>query len=150
MALCLIPMTLREARAYVDRNHRHHRAPQGGLFAIGLFDESNPKSGVLGVAIVGKPVARRLADGWTAEVTRLCTDGSANACSMLYGAAWRAARAMGYRRLITYTLAEEGGASLRAAGWRVVAQTRGGKWSRESRPRVDDHPTQAKLRWEAA
>mgnify|MGYP006888295455 CR=1 FL=1 len=105
---------------------------------------------VVGVAIVGNPVARMLDDGFTAEVTRLCVlDGVPNGCSMLYGAAWRAARALGWRKLITYTLAEEGGASLRAAGWRCIGEAGGGSWSRESRPRVDLHPTQGKLRWEA-
>jgi len=105
---------------------------------------------VVGVAIIGRPVARRLDDGYTAEVTRLCTDGTRNACSLLYGAAWRAARSLGYRRLITYTLPEEGGSSLRGAGWKPVAVTRGGSWSRSGRPRVDMHPTQEKLRWEVA
>ncbi len=137
-------MTLREARQYVADSHRHHRAPQGGLFAIGLSDGAE----VCGVAIVGKPVARMLNNGWTAEITRLCTDGTRNACSMLYGACWRAARALGYRRLITYTLASEGGASLRASGFTLVGQAGGGSWSRPSRPRVDTHPTQQKLRWE--
>lgn len=139
------PLTLREARAYVDDMHRHHRAPQGGLFAIGLNDGAD----IIGCVIVGKPVARMLDDGYTAEVTRLATDGSKNACSMLYAAAWRAARAMGYRRLITYTLATEPGTSLRAAGWREVGRAGGGSWSRGSRPRVDKHPTQDKIRWEA-
>jgi hypothetical protein len=120
--------------------------PQGGLFAVAVADES----GVRGVAIVGRPVARLLADDFTAEVTRLCTDGARNACSMLYGAAWRAARALGYRRLVTYTLPEEGGSSLRAAGWRLVGEAGGGSWSRVARARVDTHPTQRKLRWEAA
>jgi len=101
--------------------------------------------------IVGKPVARMLADGYTAEVTRLCArEGARNACSMLYAAAWRAARAMGYRRLVTYTLPEEGGASLRAAGWKFIGEAGGGSWSRKERPRVDTHPTQMKLRWEVA
>jgi len=99
--------------------------------------------------MVGRPVARLLHDGWTAEVLRLCTTGERNACSMLYGASWRAARALGYRRLVTYTLPEEGGASLRAAGWRCIGEAGGGSWSRAERPRVDTHPLQAKLRWEA-
>lgn len=139
----LMPVTLREASAFVERHHRHHKPPQGGLFAVGCGDTE-----VRGVAIVGRPVARMLNDGWTAEVTRLATDGSRNACSMLYGAAWRAARALGYRRLVTYTLPEEGGASLRASGWTCIGEAGGGSWSRTSRPRVDAHPTQAKLRWE--
>jgi hypothetical protein len=140
----VVPMTLREARVYVDREHRHHRAPQGGLFAIGASDGEK----VVGVVIVGMPVARMLADGWTVEVTRLASDGSRNVCSMLYRAAWRAARAMGYRRLVTYTLPEEGGVSLRAAGFALIGEAGGGSWSRDSRPRVDLHPTQPKLRWE--
>jgi hypothetical protein len=102
----------------------------------------------VGVVIVGKPVARMLADGWTCEVTRLASDGTKNACSMLYRAAWRAARAMGYRRLVTYTLAEEPGTSLRAAGFRLIGEAGGGSWSRKDRPRVDLHPTELKLRWE--
>ncbi len=149
MSLVLVPITLREARAYVTKNHRHHRAPQGGIFSIGV---ANPpeEPGICGVAIVGRPVARKAQDGWTAEITRLCTDGTKNACSLLYSAAWRAARAMGYVRLITYTLTTEPGTSLRAAGWRLVGEAGGGSWSRLDRPRVDTHPTQEKLRWEAA
>lgn len=141
----LSPITLKEARKFVTKNHRHHKAPQGGLFAVAVSSGASMR----GVAIVGRPVARMLADGWTAEVTRLCTDGARNACSMLYAAAWRACRALGYRRLVTYTLASESGASLRGAGWRLVGEAGGGSWSRSSRPRVDGHPLQAKLRWEA-
>lgn len=144
--LSLAPITLKEARQYVADHHRHHRPPQGGLFAVAVSDGA----AIRGVAIIGRPVARRLQDDFTAEVTRLCTDGARNACSMLYGAAWRAARALGYRRLITYTLPEEGGSSLRAAGWRCIGEAGGGSWSVPSRPRVDTHPLQVKLRWEAA
>lgn len=140
----LTPLTLTEACAYVKRVHRHHGPPQGGLFAIGLSERGE----IVGCAIVGRPVARNLADGWTAEVTRLATDGTKAACSMLYGACWRAARAMGYRRLVTYTLTTEPGTSLRAAGWRCIGECGGGTWNREGRPRVDKHPTQLKLRWE--
>lgn len=147
MTLSLVPVTIRDARAYVEAQHRHHRAPVGGLFAVGVAGEGG---GLVGVALVGRPVARGLQDGLTAEVTRVATDGTRNACSMLYGACWRAARALGYRRLVTYTLASEGGASLRASGYRVVGETRGGSWSCPSRPRVDRHPLQRKLRWEAS
>jgi L-amino acid N-acyltransferase YncA len=146
MSLSLVPITLREARAYVSEKHRHHRAPQGGLFAVACSDGEV----IRGVAIVGRPVARMLADDFTAEVTRLCTDGARNACSMLYAAAWRAAKALGYRRLVTYILDTENGASLRAAGWRLIGAAGGGSWSVPSRPRVDTHPLQGKLRWEAA
>ena len=141
--LSLIPITLREASAFVARLHRHHKPPQGGIFAIGVAAGDT----VRGVAIVGRPVARNAADGWTAEVTRLCTDGTRNAPSMLYRAAWRASRSMGYRRLITYTLSEEGGASLRGAGFRLLGEAGGGSWSRTTRPRVDTHPQQKKLKW---
>lgn len=144
MALEVTPITLREARAYVERNHRHHRAPQGGIFAVAVAEGDD----VRGVAIVGRPVARMASDGWTAEVTRVCTDGARNACSMLYRAAWRAARGMGYRRMITYTLPEEGGASLRGAGFRLLGEAGGGSWSRRERPRVDAHPTAQKQLWE--
>lgn len=150
MNLRVIPITLKEARCFVDAKHRHHRAPQGGLFALGIaVIDGGVVNAVVGVAIVGRPIARALADDFTAEVTRLCTDGTPNACSMLYGAAWRAARALGYSRLVTYTLASESGTSLRAAGWFLVGAAGGGPWSRASRPRVDTHPTQEKLRWEA-
>jgi hypothetical protein len=143
--LSLVPISIRDATAFVARTHRHHDPPRGAIFAVAVADESGT---IRGVAMVGRPVARNAADGWTAEVTRVATDGAKNACSMLYGACWRAARAMGYRRIITYTLGEERGDSVRAAGWRVVAETKGGSWSRTSRPRVDHHPTQAKIRWE--
>jgi L-amino acid N-acyltransferase YncA len=146
MSLRLVPCTLREARAFVAEHHRHHEAPQGGLFAVACAETDR----IVGVAIIGKPVARMLADDFTAEVTRLCTTGERNACSLLYAASWRAARALGYRRLVTYTLAAEGGASLRAAGWKCIGEAGGGSWSRASRPRVDTHPLQGKLRWEAA
>lgn len=99
--------------------------------------------------IVGRPVARHLQDGRTLEVTRCCTDGTRNACSMLYGAAWRATKAMGYTKLITYTLTSESGSSLKAAGWKVIGEAGGGTWNRPNRFRVDKHPTQLKLLWEA-
>ncbi len=133
MSLEITPIAFDEANAFVAAHHRHHRPATGHKFSIAVSEDG----GVRGVAMVGRPVARRLDDGWTLEVNRLCTDGTANACSMLYGAAWRAAKALGYRRLITYTLPEEGGASLRASGWRLVGLKGGGNWSVASRPRVD-------------
>lgn len=143
--MTLVPLTQREAFAFVRKNHRHHEPPRGALFQLGAEKGGH----VIGVAIVGRPVARHLQDDFTAEVLRLCTDGTRNACSFLYGASWRAARCLGYRRLVTYTLPEEGGTSLRAAGWRLVGEAGGGSWSRSERPRIDTHPTQTKLRWEA-
>lgn len=146
MSLTLTPITLREANAYVEQHHRHHGPSRGCIVCVAVAEGQV----VRGVAIVGRPVARGADDGFTAEVTRCCTDGARNACSMLYAAAWRAVRALGYRKLITYTLPEEGGASLRAAGFKVVGQVSGRSWSCPSRPRVDTHPLQDKLRWEMA
>jgi len=144
VSLELQPLTLGEAMTFVARHHRHHARPIGGLFAVGCSDGE----AVVGVAIVGRPVARLNSDGWTAEVTRLCTLGAPNACSMLYAAAWRAARALGYRRLITYILQSEPGTSVKAAGWRLVGIRGGGSWSRANRPRVDRAPLEQKQLWE--
>lgn len=142
----VVPVNLSDAKVFVDRHHRHHPAPVGGLFAIGAARDGE----MVGVVIVGRPVARSSDDGWTAEVTRLCVlENEPNACSLLYAAAWRACRAMGWRKLQTYTLATEPGTSLRAAGWKTVAQVKGRSWSTPSRPRIDRHPTQDKLKWEA-
>lgn len=142
--MAIVPCNLAEANEFVRRHHRHHKPVPGAKFSIAVAVNDV----IVGVAIVGRPVAWMLDDGFTLEVIRTCTDGTKNANSMLYGAAWRAARAMGYRRLGTYTLPEESGASLRAAGWRCLGEAGGGSWNRPSRPRVDLHPTQAKLRWE--
>lgn len=146
MKLNLTPINLDEANAFVARHHRHRGPVVGAKFCIA----ASALLEVVGVVIVGRPVARGLDDGWTLEVNRLCTDGARNACSLLYGAAWRAARALGYTKLITYTLTSEPGASLRAAGWKVVGEVRGRSWSTPTRPRVDTAPHQDKLRWEAA
>lgn len=135
---------LDEANAFVKRLHRHHKPVVGRLFSIGAADAS----GIVGVAIVGRPVSRMRDDGITAEVTRLCTDGTPNACSFLYGAAARAAFALGFKRIGTYILATEPGTSLTGAGWRLIGETSGGSWSRNERPRVDKHPTQPKLLFE--
>lgn len=144
--LILHPITRDEAHRFIKRWHRHHGVPVGDKFCIGV---STDVGEVCGVVTVGRPVARALDDGWTAEVTRCCTDGTKNAASMLYGAAWRAARAMGYRRLITYTLKDETGVSLMAAGWKAIYQTKGGSWNCQSRPRVDKAPLGQKTLWEA-
>lgn len=145
--LRVTPITLREANAYVAANHRHHGETRGCIIVCACSDETDT---IRGVGIAGRPVARALQDGYTAEVTRLCTDGTPNACSMLYRALWRAARALGYRRLVTYTLPQEGGTSLRAAGFALIGEAGGGTWHRPNtgRPRIDLHPTQEKLRWE--
>lgn len=112
--LDLQPVTYAEACEYVTQYHRHHIPPQGHKFSIAVADADK----VVGVVMIGRPVARHLDNGRTLEVVRCCTDGTKNAASMLYGAAWRAAKALGYRRIVTYTLASEPGTSLKAAGWR--------------------------------
>lgn len=110
----IVPITFRDACAFVEKLHRHNKPPRGHKFSIGLVAASGE---LVGVAMAGRPVARHYDDGLTLEVNRTCTDGTKNANSMLYGAIWRAAKAMGYRRCITYTQHDETGASLRAAGW---------------------------------
>lgn len=147
-AMTLVPVSYAEAAAFVTAHHRHHRPPVGHKFSIGVANDAGQ---IVGVAMVGRPVARALDDGWTLEVNRVATDGTRNANSLLYGAARRAAWALGYRRLVTYTLPEEGGASLRAAGYRLIGEAGGGSWDTPGvgRPRVDLHPTQVKWRWEA-
>ncbi len=142
----LQPIARDEAIAWIAEHHRHHLPPLGYRFAIACNDGAR----VVGVVTVGRPVSRHLDDGWTAELTRCCTDGTPHVASKLYAAAWRAARAMGYRRLISYTLVEEAGTSLRAAGWRALYQTKAEGWNRPSRPRVDAHPTGTKTLWEMA
>jgi hypothetical protein len=142
----VVPMNLDEANAFIRQFHRHHQPMPGCKFAIGVSDGEK----IVGVAVVGRPVSRMLDNGWTLEVNRTCTDGTKNANSMLYGAAWRATRAMGYKKLITYTLPDEGGTSLKAAGWTCLGEAGGGSWNVPSRPRVDKHPLQTKLKWEKA
>jgi len=145
VGLSLSPVAWDEACAFVTKHHRHHIPPPGWKYGIGVVDE---KGELRGVVIVGRPVARKLDDGSTLEVTRCCTDGAKNVASMLYGAAWRVASALGYRRLITYTLTTEPGTSLRAAGWRDLYKTPGRSWSVPSRPRDDKHPLGQKQLWE--
>jgi hypothetical protein len=142
-------MTLTEAGEFVRNFHRHNKPPQGGLFAVGCSDGAE----LVGVAIVGRPVARNLDNGETAEVTRCCVNDDApkGSCSFLYARCWQAAKALGWRKLITYTLQSESGASLRGAGWTVVAQMSGNSgvaW--QNRPGREWQPVvgQAKFRWE--
>jgi hypothetical protein len=141
----LVPITRDEAFAFIERHHRHHPPPTSWRYGVGVHVEGT----VVGVVVVGRPVSRHLDDGWTAEVTRLCTDGTEHAASKLYAAAWRASRALGYRRLITYTLTTEPGTSLRAAGWRTIGQTdtRARSWDRPGRPRVDRHAVAQRSLW---
>lgn len=148
MTLQLVPIDLDTANRFVAMWHRHHGPVVGHKFSIGAADDDR----LIGVIIVGRPVARGLDDGRTLEVTRSATDGTAHANSMLYAAAWRAAKALGYRRLITYTEADEPGTSLRAAGWRVLAKRPARRsWDVPSRPRDDaDYRSIPRTLWEAS
>lgn len=146
--LHLVPVSWQDVRAFVSDWHRHLKPPPGHVFRIGV---ANGAGVLVGVAAVGRPVASNYDDGLTLEVNRTATDGTKNANSMLYGAAWRAASAMGYQRLITYTQEGESGASLRAAGWRIVAERPARKgWNTPSRPR-GNHGADgiARTLWEA-
>lgn len=120
MTLSLVPIGFREACDFVKKYHRHHQPPRGMKFCVAVEEDGT----LVGIGIAGRPVARSYQDGFALEVTRVATDGTRHVCSMLYGACWRAAKALGYRRLITYTQAEESGSSLRAAGYRVLASRR--------------------------
>lgn len=142
--LMLTPVSLAQANAFVAQHHRHHRPVVGHKFSIGCVADGQ----LVGVVIVGRPVSRYLDNGMTLEVNRLCTDGTKNACSFLYAAAWRAARAMGYQKMITYTLDTENGASLRAAGWKYAGIAGGKRWTGKRCPPVDLCPAQMKCRYE--
>lgn len=152
MAWELVPLSQREANRWIGAHHRHNRRVTGDLFRVGLVDDDGA---LHGVGIAGRPVGRGLDDGRTVEITRVCTDGTENACSMLYGALCRAAKALGYRRAVTYTLQSESGASVKAANFRPAAclPARTG-WSTPSQPRPVDlwgqeaAPPDPKIRWE--
>lgn len=142
--LTLTPINLKTANAFVQQYHRHHKPTRGHKFSIGVSDNDT----LVGVVICGRPVARRLDDGYTLEVNRLCTDGTPNVCSILYAAAYRAARAMGYNKVITYILDTENGASLKAAGYTCEGRAGGFEWNGAKAPKqTDQYPHQMKTRW---
>lgn len=142
----IVPITQREANAFVKKHHRHHKPVVGSIFQIAVAKNES----VVGVIIVGRPVARLFDNGWTVEVNRCCTNGEKNVCSMLYSAAWRVAKNLGYKRCITYILSTESGISLNASGWRCIGEAGGGTWDRKKRPRVDTMPNQMKVLYEIA
>lgn len=143
----IVPIKQDEANAFVKQYHRHHKPVVGSIFQIAVAIENK----IIGVVIVGRPVSRHQDNGWTLEVNRCCTDGTKNACSMLYSAAWRVAKNLGYKRLITYILNTETGKSLYASNWRCLGECGSDKgWNVASRPRVDKHPLQKKLLFEAS
>lgn len=145
MKLIVVPIFQQEAFEFIDKYHRHHKKPVGCICCIACAVDDK----IVGVVVVGRPHDRHQQDGFTACVTRLCTDGTPNACSMLYAAAWRAVKALGYRRLITYILKTEPGTSLKAVGWVCLGEKVAKSWNVKSRPRIDKHKVQNTLLFEA-
>ena len=138
------PISLKLANEFVLANHRHNKPVAGHKFSIGLFDDDK----LIGVAICGRPVARMADDGLTLEILRVCTDGTRNANSMLYGRVKKIAQVMGYKKVLTYTLAEESGASLRAVGAQKSGIVKPREWSRKKRERnSQDVYKKEKIRW---
>lgn len=142
--LSVVPLTRDEANEVITRLHRHHPRVVGHRFAIGV---TNGTGELVGCAVGGRPVAREVDQKRLVEVTRVATDGTPNACSMLYGRTCRIAQEMGFLWAMTYILASEPGTSLRAAGWRPVRTIRGRSWDTPSRRRTDKHPTEDKVLW---
>lgn len=136
------PVTFKQACEFINKHHRHHRATVGCKFCIGLFDGNV----LVGVSVCGRPVSRHLDDGLTCEINRLCTDGTKNACSMLYGASCRVAKAMGYKKIITYILESENGASLKASNFTCEGVAGGTHWTGK-RNRGQAIPNEMKTRW---
>ena len=137
------PIHLKQANEFVAKYHRHHKTVVGYKFAVGAKIDDE----LVGVAICGRPVARKSDDGLTLEVTRLCTTGEPNACSMLYSACARVAKEMGYKKIITFILEKETGISLKASNWKFDGFSRGNTWNMPSRPRIDKHPLGLKKRF---
>lgn len=138
-------ISLKAANEFVATNHRHHKPVVGHKFSLAAIDGDGK---IIGVVIVGRPVSRFRDNGVTLEITRLCTDGTKNACSFLCGAAVRAGESLGYEKIGTYTLPSEGGASLRASGWMLIGERGGGTWNRKTRSRDDKAPLEVKHLWE--
>lgn len=141
----IVPITLKEANAFVAQHHRHHGPTVGHKFSIGLKDEAED---LIGVAIADRPVSRVLDDRQTLEINRLCTDGTRNACSKLYGACVRIAGNMGYGKVVTYILESDSGSSLKAAGFRCEGKAGGLEWTGSRRPKnTKQYPLELKQRW---
>ena len=136
------PITFKQASDFINHFHRHHKATVGHKFSVGLYEGEQ----LIGCAVCGRPVSRFLDDGLTCEINRLCTDGTYNACSMLYGACCRIAKDMGYRKIITYILQSEPGTSLKASGFICDGEAGGTHWTGE-RNRGQSIPAEMKTRW---
>ena len=140
----IVPVELKEANNFIESLHRHHKPVQGHRFSIGVEKEGK----LVGVACIGRPVARLTNQKEVLEVTRLCTDGTRNACSALYSAAARIGKEMGYKKIQTFILEEEPGVSLKASGWEYDGWSQGGQWKHtDGKPRRTDQPTCPKHRY---
>jgi hypothetical protein len=153
VSLEIIPITIRAANEFVEMYHRHNKKVQGARFAVGCISNNE----LVAVGIVGRPVARKLDNGLTAEITRLCAKPEApkNACSFLYGRCWRIWQQMGGTRMITYTFRKEAGGSIRATGWRMIGATRGfgdhlKGWQTRANREKQENVKEPKFRWEIA
>lgn len=143
----VLPCSLADAQRLVHALHRHHGKVAGHKFSLKASIVNSLRVAEAGAVIIGRPVSRRLDDGETLEITRLVTNGTPNIASKLLGAAAREAKRRGAKKIITYTLADESGVSLKAAGFTPESLSKGGSWNSVSRPRVDRHPTGPKIRW---
>lgn len=139
----LKPVSLKEANEFVAEYHRHHKPVVGHKYSLGCYKDGN----LVGVVITGRPVSRHLDDGMTLEVTRLCTDGTKNACSFLYGAAARVGKEMGYHKIITYILQSEPGTSLKASGWTCEGEAGGLQCTGKRKPKEALYPMEKKWRY---
>lgn len=140
-----VPIELREANDFVNKLHRHHEAVHRDKFRCGAADETGKLRAIVQAA---RPTSRRLDDGKTIEVVRLCSDGYENACSFLYSRMARVAAELGYKKIITYILETESGTSLKASGWKCENECcGGGSWNVPSRPRETTAPQCKKQRW---
>lgn len=142
----IVPISLKDANEFVLINHRHNKPTQGHKWSLGLLNDCGL---LIGVGIVGRPVSRILDDGFTLEILRVCTNGERNSNSFLYGRIVKIARLMGYKKIITYTLEKETGASLRAVGARPEKASKPSSWGRKNRPRKEQSIYyEQKIRWE--
>jgi hypothetical protein len=144
LSLRIVPLTLRQANTFIIEHHRHHKPVVGHRFSLGCEDDGK----LVGIAVVGRPVSREIEQYCVAEVTRLATNGTMNACSKLYSACARVAYEMGFDKIQTYILETESGTSLRSSGWSLAATTNGGNWNNSWRKgRRTDQPMCVKQRW---
>lgn len=141
--LSIRPIDYASAKAFVGEHHRHNKPPAGHKYSIACYDGDR----LCGVCMVGRPVSRFLDDGLTLEINRCCTDGTKNACTILYGAATRAAKALGYKRIFTYTRQSEPGTSLKASNWTCLGEAGGTHWTGQRYEQTEITLDEMKVKW---